>query len=161
MKVILKVIVLLFLMNTAATQLFGQSSKYKCMIQLNAYTGEKAYIVISLIGPKGDYQKTLYLIGKEKKWYNTLKEWFKFFAKTNQINARTGASVAGGDRTMIVLDIEDKNVDKGYKLRFETAVEDQKYYTDDVEIPLSSEALTAKTEGKGYVKYIRFSKVQP
>ncbi len=52
-------------------------------------------------------------------------------------------------------------VNKGYKLRFESAVEDQKYYVTDVEIPLTNEALVGKADGKGYIKYIRFSKVQP
>lgn len=159
MRNIFKIFVAIFVFNLIAGQSFAQANKYKCMIQMDGYTGEKAYIVISLIGPKGDYQKTLYMLGKEKKWYDTLKEWFKF--SKAKVNAKTGASVAGGDRAMTVLEIEDEKLDKGYKLRFETAVEDQKYYLSDVEIALSTEALTQKIEGKGYIKYIRFSKVQP
>ena len=30
------------------------SSKYKCLIQMTNYTGEGAYIVISLLNPQGD-----------------------------------------------------------------------------------------------------------
>ena len=36
-------------------------SKYKCMIQLNNYTGPAAYIVISLINKNDEYEKTLYV----------------------------------------------------------------------------------------------------
>lgn len=144
-----------------ATEVSAQTSKYKCMLQMNAYTGEEAYIVVSLINPKGTYEKTLYMMGDDKQWYNSFKEWFKFFSKTQKVNAKTGASVGGGDRSMVNLDIEDKTMNKGYKLRFESAVEDQKYYLTDVEIPLTTEALAGKADGKGYIKYIRFSKVQP
>lgn len=139
----------------------AQTSKYKCMLQMIAYTGEEAYIVVSLINPKGDYEKTLYMMGDDKKWYNGFKEWFKFFNKSKKIDGKTGASVGGGDRALVNLDIDDAVVNKGYKLRFESAVEAQKYHVADVEIPLTTEALAGKADGKGYIKYIRFSKVQP
>lgn len=42
----------------------AQVSKYKCMLQMVNYTGEKAYIVVSLINPKGQYEKTLYMMGQ-------------------------------------------------------------------------------------------------
>lgn len=139
----------------------AQTSKYKCMLQMNAYTGEEAYIAVSLIDPKGNYDKTLYVMGRDSKWYNGFKDWFKFFSKTQKVNAKTGASVAGGDRSLVNLEIDDAVINKGYKLRFESSVEDQKYHMTDVEIPLTSEALSGKADGKGYIKYIRFSKVQP
>ncbi len=160
MKSFLKIAVLGLLLSFSS-QAMAQTSKYKCMLQMNAYTGEGAYIVVSLINPKGDYEKTLYMMGKDKKWYNGFKEWFKFFNKTQKLDAKTGASIGGGDRTMVNLDIDDAVVDKGYKLRFESSVEDQKYHVADVEIPLTADALAGKADGKGYIKYIRFSKVQP
>jgi hypothetical protein len=160
MKFLLKICVLgLFL--SLSSQAIAQTSKYKCMLQMNAYTGEEAYIVVSLINPKGEYEKTLYMMGNDQKWYNSFKEWFKFFNKNKKIDGKTGASVGGGDRAMVNLDIDDALVNKGYKLRFESAVEDQKYHVADVEIPLTTQALAGKADGKGYIKYIRFSKVQP
>jgi len=160
MKSFLKIAVLGLLLSFSS-QVMAQTSKYKCMLQMNAYTGEGAYIVVSLINPKGDYEKTLYMMGKDKKWYNGFKEWFKFFSKTQKLDAKTGASIGGGDRTMVNLDIDDAVVNKGYKLRFESSVEDQKYHLSDVEIPLTTDALAGKVDGKGYIKYIRFSKAQP
>lgn len=138
----------------------AQTSKYKCMLQMSNYAGEGAYVVVSLINPKGDYDQTLYVMGDDKKWYKTLKEWHKFYSKRpTDISAKTGASVTGGDRSMTTLEIEDSKINKGYKLRFETAVEDQKYYVTDLEVPLTTEGIADKTEGKGYIRYVRLSKI--
>ncbi|WP_343555279.1 DUF2271 domain-containing protein [Sphingobacterium sp.] len=150
---------LLFLMATLSS--FAQAAKYKCMIQMNAYEGEKAYVVISLINPSGAYEKTLAVLGSDKQWYNTIKEWYKFQSKTKEkLNAVTGASIGGGDRAMRTLDIDETKFNKGYKLRFESAVEEQKYHTADVEIPLTKEAITEKANGKGYIKLVKLNKVQ-
>ena len=130
------------------------------MLQMSNYVGEGAYVVVSLINAKGEYEKTLYVMGDDKKWYKTLKEWHKFYAKKPEnISAKTGASVTGGDRSMTTLEIDDSKINKGYKLRFETAVEDQKYYVNDIEVPLTTEGIAAKTEGKGYIRYVRFNKI--
>lgn len=133
-------------------------TKYKCMVQMTNYVGEGAYIAVSLIDAKGAYEKTLYVMGSDKKWYPDLKEWHKAYKKKpTNISAVTGASVTGGDRSVTVLDIETNKINKGYKLRFETAVEDNKYYLKDIEIPLTTEGLAAKTEGTGYIRYVRLS----
>ena len=62
----------------------AQSSKYKCMLQMNNYMGEGAYIVVSLINANGEYEKTLYVMGDDKKWYKSLKEWNKFHTKKTE-----------------------------------------------------------------------------
>jgi len=134
-------------------------TKYKCMVQMTNYVGEGAYIVVSLINPKGGYEKTLYVMGPDKKWYNQIKEWHKFNSKkpAANISAVTGASVAGGDRSVTTFEIEDSKLNAGYKLRFETAVEDKAYHAKDIEIPLTTEGVSGKTEGTNYIRYVRFS----
>jgi hypothetical protein len=160
MKSILKISLIGALLFLISFQAAAQTSKYKCMLQMSNYMGEGAYIVVSLVNAKGDYDKTLYVMGDDKKWYKTLKEWHKFYSKKpTDISAKTGASVTGGDRSITTLEIEDSKINKGYKLRFETAVEDQKYYTSDLEIPLTAEAMADKTEGKGYIRYVRLNKI--
>lgn len=160
MKSILKTSLTAAFLCLLSFQATAQSSKYKCMLQMSNYMGEGAYIVVSLINPKGDYEKTLYVMGDDKKWHKTLKEWHKFHAKKPEnISAKTGASVTGGDRSMTTIEIEDAKINKGYKLRFESAVEDNKYYANDIEIPLTTEGLAAKTEGKGYIRYVRLNKI--
>lgn len=161
MKTSLKFTLLIFLITLFSSNSFAQSSKFKCMIQMNSYEGEGAYIIISLINPKGAYEKTLSVLGPDKQWYNTLKEWHKFQTKSNnKLSAITGASVGGGDRAMRTIEIDDTKLNKGYKLRFESAVEEQKYHITDVEIPLTTEALAERATGKGYIKFVKLSKVQ-
>ncbi len=136
----------------------AQSSKYKCMLQLTNYSGEGAYVVVSLINPKGGYEKTLYMLGQEQKWYDTLKQWYKADGKKAKLNGITGASVAGGDRSIFSFSVEDKYLNKGYKIRFESAVEDQKNYGSDAEIPFSTAGIAEKAEGKGYIRYVKLIK---
>jgi len=159
MKLFLKVWILGIIISSSSI-LLAQNSKYKCMLQMTNYNGEKAYVVISLINPDGNYEKTLYILGNSKQWYDSLKKWYQFHIKNDQkVNAITGASVAGGDRNITTFSIEDKYLGKGYKIRFESAVENQKYYEVDVEIPINLDNITSKTNGKGYIKYVKLSKL--
>ncbi|GGI25498.1 DUF2271 domain-containing protein [Pedobacter mendelii] len=155
LKISLLILSLAFLKPNQAS---AQAAKYKCMIQMTNYMGEGAYIVISLIDGKGQYEKTLYVLGSDKKWYNSLKEWHKFNSKkSTNISAITGASLTGGDRGVSVIEIDKAKINTGYKLRFESAVEDQKYNVKDLEIPLTTEALATKSDGTGFIRYVRFS----
>ena len=139
-------------------QVSAQSSKYKCMIQMTNYMGEGAYIVVSLIDAKGQYNKTLYVLGSDKKWYNSLKEWHKFQTKKPaNFSAITGASLTGGDRSVSIIEIDKSKINAGFKLRFESAVEDKNYNVKDLEVPLTTETLAAKSEGTGFIRYVRFS----
>ncbi len=157
-KIGLLVLTLAFARPSASFAQQSGTTKYKCMIQMTNYMGEGAYIVVSLINGKGGYDKTLYVLGSNKKWYPDLKEWHKAFAKKRtDISAITGASVAGGDRSVTVFEIENSKINSDYKLRFESAVEDKAYHIKDLEIPLTMEALSAKNEGTGYIRYVRFS----
>ena len=160
MKSIFKISLTTLLICFLSFQATAQTSKYKCMLQMSNYMGEGAYIVVSLLNAKGEYEKTLYVMGDDKKWYSSLKEWNAFHSKKpSNISAKTGASVTGGDRSITTIEIEDSKINKGYKLRFETAVEDQKYYANDLEIPLTTQGIAEKTEGKGYIRYVRLNKI--
>jgi len=133
-----------------------ESSKYKCMIQMKNYTGEGAYIVISLLDANGEYQQTLYVQGNDDEWYSDITEWWKFHGKRRpDIDAITGETISGGERKISVIEIPDDKINAGYKIRFETAVEDQEYYTDDVQFELTTESVKGKVEGKGFIRYIR------
>jgi hypothetical protein len=137
---------------------FTQGTKFKCMVQMKNYVGEGAYIVVSVIDPKGNYEKTLAVMGADKEWYKDVKEWFKAYKKKPaNISAITGASVAGGDRSIVTLDIETAKINAGYTLRFETAVEDKEYHQKDIEVPLTTDGLSGKKDGINYIRYVRFS----
>ncbi|MCI2229043.1 DUF2271 domain-containing protein [Polaribacter sp. MSW13] len=135
---------------------YSESSAYKCMIQMKNYTGEGAYVVISLLTPKGEYEETLYVQGDDDEWYFDITEWWSFQGKKRaDIDAITGATISGGQRSISVIRIDNDKLNKGYKIRFETAVEDQEYHKDDVEFELTSENIKSKIEGKGFIRYVR------
>lgn len=133
------------------------TTKYKCMIQMTNYTGEGAYVEMLLMNPKGDYEKTLYVQGNDAEWYNTIEEWWKKFYgnKRTKLDAITDATISGGTRTVSIIETEDSKINSGYKIRFETAVEDQKYYTRDIEFELTSETVKSKQDGPGFIRYVR------
>jgi hypothetical protein len=149
---------LLFAQTLSTQAQNPENNKYKCMIQMTNYMGEGAYIVVSLIDPAGNYEKTLRVLGSDKRWYPDLAEWHKFSKKTTEnISAITGASVAGGDRSVTVIEIDQARINTGYRLRFESAVENQEYHSKDVEIVLTTESVSGKTDGAGYIRYVRLS----
>lgn len=154
-KIVLLLAVAMLLPTTSNAQ---KATQYKCMIQMTNYMGEGAYIIISLVDAKGNYEKTLYVLGQDKKWYKDLKEWHKFYAKKpTNISAITGASLSGGDRSVNVIEIDDSKINAGYTLRFESGVENQKYHVKDLEVPLTTEGISGKTEGTNYIRYVRLS----
>lgn len=156
MKFLFRFCILILLAGFSSLTALAQASKYKCLLQMSNYMGEGAYIVVSLVNPQGQYVKTLQVMGEDKKWYKSLKEWYKFYAKKPaDISAVTGASLTGGDRSTTTFEINDEQFNSGYKLRFESAVENQKYFMDDVEVPLTTAGIAAKTEGKGHIRYVR------
>lgn len=132
------------------------NTTFKCLIQITNYSGEGAYVVVSLINPDGKYEKTLLVQGDDEEWYPDLTGWWDDQkSKDEDVDAIAGATVGAGGRGMGAFAIASDKLDKGYKLRFETAVEDQKYYQDDLEIPLTTANLQGKFEGKGYIRYVR------
>ena len=129
---------------------------YKCMIQMANYSGENAYVVVSLMDADGAYVKTLYVQGDDPEWFPDLENWWAFSHPLNEdIDAVTGATVGNGERNIISLVIDSSQIDNGYKIRFESAVENQEYYTVDAEVELNSATIRNKVDGKGYIRYIR------
>ncbi len=144
--------------------LFGFSglkdeTKVRCMIQLKNYDGEGAYIIVSLMNPKGEYEKTLYVQGEDDQWYHDIDEWWSFYGKERpSLDGITGATIGGGERTIREINIPTDKIDKGYKLRFETSVEDEDYFPTDLEFSLTTENLTSQQKGKGFIRYVRLMK---
>ncbi|AVM49404.1 DUF2271 domain-containing protein [Capnocytophaga sp. oral taxon 878] len=157
MKNKLLLLLTLILVAGVAVSFVAQVStkKYKCLIQLTNYKGEGAYIVASLINPDDKYEQTLQIFGDNPEWYSELTQWWKFHGKRETIDGITGATISGGERAVKVITLDESKFNKGYKIRFETVVEDDHYYAKDAEIELKTENLNTKIEGKGYIRYVR------
>lgn len=152
----LKFYTILLLLATLFSFAGTGTQKFKCMIQMTNYEGEGAYVVISLIHPKGHYEKTLYVQGDDSEWYHELTSWWKFYGKKRTgLDGITGSTIGGGERAMSVIQLDPSTIDKGYKLRFESAVEAKNYFSKDVEFELTTANLQGKFNGKGFIRYVR------
>ena len=158
MKMVLRIVLGIFCLGIVAfSQAPTETVNYKCMIQLTNYEGEGAYVVVSILDGEGKYSETLYVQGDDSEWYRDITEWWKslYGIRRPNLDAIVGETVTGGQRKMTVLKIPVDKIDSGHTLRFESAVEDQEYYANDVEFPLTAENLKTKMEGKGFIRYVR------
>ncbi|MEM7297409.1 MAG: DUF2271 domain-containing protein [Bacteroidota bacterium] len=136
--------------------IFVDTVSYRCLIQLTNYGGEGAYVITSLLTPDGNYVKTLYVGGDDEEWYPDLPSWFEFYETTNEkIDGITGASIQSGGRKVALLEVEADKLNAGFKLRFESSVEDGLYHSKDIELNLSEDMVGKTIEGTGYIRYIR------
>lgn len=149
------VIICLFLMAFTTLKNAEPTQKYKCMVQLKNYEGEGAYVIVSVVDKDDNYVKTLRILGDDEKWYPDLTKWWSFFEKEKDTDAISGATIAGGERAVFVVEIPTNVLNKGNKLRFETAVEHQEYHIKDLEVVLNTVELKSKYEGMGYIRYVR------
>ena len=128
----------------------------KCLVQMTNYSGEGAYIIVSLVNSDAKYEKTLYILGDDPEWYYEITEWWSYFGKKRRhVDGITGATLSGGERKMFAFSLDPEMIDKGYSIRFETSVEDQGYFPSEIEIPLTSELPKNKIEGIGFIRYVR------
>lgn len=157
MKNLFKIVPVILLAGFLLTAFTTTNSKaVKCLIQMTNYSGEGAYVIVSLLNPEGEYEETLYVQGKDSEWYSEITEWWKFYGKRRpDIDAISGATISGGGRTVSLLQIPSDKIDAGYSIRFETAVEDQKYHAKDVQFELTSESVKSKVAGTGFIRYVR------
>lgn len=154
--VLCAIIALISTIGNTQGKVFSKRASYKCLIQLTNYGGEGAYVITSLLNPEGNYEKTLFVGGDDEEWYPDLPGWFRFFnTKKHSIDGITGASIQSGGRKVALIEVDTDKLNTGYKLRFESAVEDGKYYKQDLEVTLSDEIIGQTFEGTGYIRYVR------
>lgn len=135
----------------------SQAAEGTFLIQLKDYEGYEAFYALYLVDPDGRYVRTLWVSGKKKPFYKDMPRWWKYLGRAPQdLDAITGASIAPGDRNVIRVHLDDDLLDAGYKVRVETAVENQGNYSEDVEAPLDTEHMKDKIPGTGFVRYFRY-----
>ena len=137
----------------------------KCMLQMIDYRGEGAYFVISVVDANDNYLKTLYVMGNDKTWFSDMKAFWQHL-RANElltderfyplIDGISGATISGGQRRIFPLQIPVELLNKGNRLRFETAVEDKGYHTEDVALDLNLTALGENYQGSGFIQQIKF-----
>ena len=155
----------LFIFLSLFPQKEEETLTVKCMVQMIEYRGEGAYFAISVIDADGNYHKTLYVMGNDKTWFSDMKAFWQHLRSNAlytdetfypMIDGISGATISGGERRIFPIDIPYEFLEKEYRLRFETAVEDKGYYTDDVVLDLNRLALKESYKGSGFIQQIKF-----
>lgn len=162
MKILLTIFVSLLALFSKAPE---DTLNVKCMVQMIEYRGEGTYCVISVVDTQGNYLKTLYVMGNDKTWFSDMKSFWQHLRANNLyqdedfyplIDGISGATISGGQRRVFPLQIPTDLLNKGHRLRFETAVEDKGYYTEDVALDLDKAALGKNYNGSGFIQQIKF-----
>jgi len=137
----------------------------KCLVEIMDYRGEGAYFVISVLDEEENYIKTVYVFGDDKSWFSEMKAFWIHLRKNNLfsdedfyplIDGISGPTISGGERRVFQIKIPQNLFNNGYRLRFETAVEDKAYHMNDINIALNTESLKQTHMGQGFIKKIQF-----
>ena len=141
-----------------------ESISLKCMIEMKDYSGEGAYINISIVS-KENYLKTIYVLGNDKAWFSEMKSFWKYIRDNKLyldkdfypiIDGISGATISGNQKRVIILKIPKSFLNKNHQLRFETAVEDEGYFANDVNFVLSKKGLNKSYSGQGFIRNVKF-----
>lgn len=145
----------LFILAASFT-LVPSGKQMKCLVQLVNYEGEGAYIIVSVVDKDNNYLTTLRVLGDDPEWYHEITSWWDYYGKKRyDLDGITGATIAGGERSVFQISVDEQYLQEGNKLRFETSVEEKDYHEADVEIPLKPDMANAQAEGSGYIRYVR------
>ena len=60
MKSLIRISSILLVFFTLSSFNISDTKNYKCLMQMSNYSGEGAYVVVSIINPDGKYEKTIY-----------------------------------------------------------------------------------------------------
>jgi len=113
-------------------------------VQMARYSGNRAFVVAYILGPKGEYVSTVYAGGSNGRYFQHMSRWYRLFMRAHRgVDGATGASVGSGSSFSTQFTVPDKMLGKGYTLRVATAVEGQYYVDKDASV-----ALDAANNGK-------------
>ena len=136
----------------------------KCKIEMIEYRGEGAYIAVSLMDENDKYLKTLQVLGEDKTWFFDMRLFWANLKSNGLIDDEayyahvdgiTGPTIGGGKNLVVPLILDKNQIDKGYKILFETAVENKGYFRGDLTFELTEKSLNDSFEGTGFIKSVR------
>ena len=160
-------LIVLFLSSLFLSSLgkyFANDILLKCKIEMIEYRGEGAYIAVSLMDENGKYLKTLHVLGEDKTWFFDMRLFWANLksnglidddAYYTHVDGITGPTIGGGKNLVVPLLLNKSEIGKGYKILFETAVEDKGYFKSDLNFELTEKSLNDNFEGTGFIKSVR------
>jgi hypothetical protein len=161
----MKLLINIFLIILFCYPKSEEAISIKCMVEMIEYRGEGAYFSISVINRNDEYLKTIYVLGTDKTWFSEMKSFWVNLKKNNLfmdddfyplIDGISGPTISGGEKRILQLKIPKKLFNESNYLRFETAVEDKGYHTNDINISLNENNMNKLHQGNGFIKNIKF-----
>lgn len=147
-----KTLLTLCLVTAMAMSAAAQAREVTFTTQLKNYRGSGAFLALYLTDANGDYQGTLWVAGRENKYYKHLRDWAKGSRMNRaEYDGLTGASVTRGKTLSVTLDLDEALIDSGYQVRVDSAVEDMRDNAADVTVALTSDGSGVPVSGRGYV----------
>ena len=162
MRLIVLLLSLLFFSSLG--KYFADDILLKCKIEMIEYRGEGAYIAVSLMDENDKYLKTLYVLGEDKTWFFDMRLFWANLKSNGligddayyaHVDGITGPTIGGGKNLVVPLLLNKSEIGKGYKILFETAVEDKGYFKSDLNFELTEKSLNDNFEGTGFIKSVR------
>ena len=162
MRLIILFLSLLFLSSPG--KYYSDDILLKCKIEMIEYRGEGAYIAVSLMDENDNYLKTLYVLGEDKTWFFDMRLFWANLKSNGligddayyaHVDGITGPTIGGGKNLVVPLLLNKSEIGKGYKILFETAVEDKGYFRGDLTFELTEKSLNDSFEGTGFIKTVR------
>ena len=162
MRLIILFLSLLFLSGLG--KYYSEDVLLKCKIEMIEYRGEGAYIAVSLMDENDKYLKTLYVLGEDKTWFFDMRLFWANLKSNGligddayyaHVDGITGPTIGGGKNLVVPLLLNKSEIGKGYKILFETAVEDKGYFRGDLAFELTEESLNDSFEGTGFIKSVK------
>lgn len=148
-----KILLTLCLVTAMAISAATQAREVTFTTQLKNYRGSGAFLALYLTDAGGNYQGTLWLAGKENKYYKHLRDWARGSRMNrSEYDGLTGASITRGRTLNITLDLDEALIDSGYQVRVDSAVEDMRDNAADVAVALTSAGSGVPVAGRGYVQ---------
>tara|TARA_B100000579_G_scaffold425952_1_gene432446 strand:- start:314 stop:814 length:501 start_codon:yes stop_codon:yes gene_type:complete len=143
---------------------YSEDVVLKCKIEMIEYRGEGAYIAVSLMDENNKYLKTLHVLGEDKTWFFDMRLFWANLKSNGligddayyaHVDGITGPTIGGGKNLVVPLLLNKSEIGKGYKILFETAVEDKGYFKSDLNFELTEKSLNDNFEGTGFIKSVR------
>ncbi|SLN63004.1 hypothetical protein ROA7023_02946 [Roseisalinus antarcticus] len=111
---------------------------------LNSYRGEGADLALYVTDASGAYVGSLWMAGRKSRYDQHLTGWYRAMGRsTEQVSGITGASVGGGRRLEVTVDLADSLFDAGYTLHLDAAVEDSATARTRSRCPRRAQALAS------------------
>ena len=140
-----------------ALSMSAQAREVTFTTQLARYNGSGAYFAIYLLDANDKYQQTIWVAGKERKYYTHLRGWSRASGKKSaEYDGKTGASITSGRSLTVTQNIDDSLIDSGYKIVIDSAVEDGNSNQADISTPLTTAGSGKAVIGSGYLMSLTY-----